>query len=995
MKRIGYSCALAALLSFARLSPAQTGNGPSLHGTVTDPSGALVPGALVQLRGPGGEQRKTTDGAGQYSFPSVRPGKYLVRVIAKGFTVAQKPDLEIASPAVFDVQLTIQAESQVLNVEDEANRVTTDAESNGGALVLREKELAALSDDPDELSQQLQAMAGPGSGPNGGQIYIDGFTGGNLPSKSSIREIRINSNPFSPEYDRPGFGRIEIFTRPGTDTIHGQAFFQYNKEFLNSRSPLLEQSQRPPYKQNFFGFNLAGPLKKQKASFGFDAQRRGTTENAFILATNLDANLNPQTINQAVLTPQTFTTLSPRVDLALTPNNTLTVRYQNTRSSFENQGVGGYNLASRAYNSTSSENTIQATETSVISPRLINETRFQFMHTNTGMSGGSNAVITSVSGAFTDGGAQVGNSGTVADRWEVTNTSTFTRGTHTWKWGGRVRGIYEDSTSVSNFYGTFTFTGGFGPQLDANNQPITGTSVPLDALEVYRRTLLFQKQGLTDAQIRALGGGAYQFSIGGGTPTTSVSQVDVGFFVNDDWRVKPNLTLSYGARYEAQTNISDWRDLSPRIGIAWGIDARNGKTAKTVLRAGAGVFYDRISETVTLQALRFNGTTQQSYVVFNPGFFPNVPPIGNLAATLLPQQLQLVDSGIRAPRNYQANAGIERQINKYARLSVNYIETRGVHLQRSRDINAPIAGLYPYGDSQLRMLTEATGFSRTHQFTVTPNLSYKKIFLFGFYALSYGESDAEGQPANPYNLRAEWGPSSFAGVHHRMVIGTSLPLPRQFSISPFIVVQSGTPYNITTGLDTNQDTIAAERPQLLTGVGAGSCSGTYLVYEAGFGCFSLNPAPGAPTITRNYAVGPGTRMVMLRLSRTWAFGGKREVDPNAAGGPGQGGPPPGGGGPPPGGGGGGMRGPGGPGGGPGGGPPPGAPPGMGFNSGRRYTVTFGVNAMNAFNHPNYAPPSGDLSSPYFGQYRSLGGFGPMGGSSTYNRKIDFQLRFGF
>src|ERR1019366_3284703 len=194
--------------------------------------------------------------------------------------------------------------SSLLNVEDEANKVNADPGSNGGALILREKELATLSDDPDELSQQLQAMAGPGGGPNGGQIYIDGFTGGNLPSKASIREIRINSNPFSPEYDRPGFGRIEIFTKPGTDAIHGQAFVQYNKEALNSRSPLLAQSQRPPYKQDFFGFNLGGPLKKQKASFAFDAQRRNTTENAFILATDLDSNLNRQTINQAILTPQ-------------------------------------------------------------------------------------------------------------------------------------------------------------------------------------------------------------------------------------------------------------------------------------------------------------------------------------------------------------------------------------------------------------------------------------------------------------------------------------------------------------------------------------------------------------------------------------------------------------------------------------------------------------------------------------------------------------------
>ena len=188
MKLTHYICAL--LLCLWILAPggrAQTTDGPALRGTITDPSGALVPGALVQLRGPSGEQRRTTGNDGQYAFPLLKAGKYTVRVIAKGFSVSGRQDFEIDGPMVLDAQLTIQGDTQVLNVEDEANSVTADPTSNGSALVLREKELAALSDDPDELSAQLQAMAGPGAGPNGGQIYIDGFTGGNLPNKSSIR----------------------------------------------------------------------------------------------------------------------------------------------------------------------------------------------------------------------------------------------------------------------------------------------------------------------------------------------------------------------------------------------------------------------------------------------------------------------------------------------------------------------------------------------------------------------------------------------------------------------------------------------------------------------------------------------------------------------------------------------------------------------------------------------------------------------------------------
>ena len=982
MKRI--LCLLIFSLSLVTGLAAQTA---SLHGVVTDPSGALVPSAVVQLRGPGGEQRRTTSGTGQYSFSSLQPGKYQVRVAMKGFAPFENPDLEIAAPAALDIQLQIQTEAQEMSVEADANTtVNVDADSNGGALVLGQKELAALSDDPDELSQQLQAMAGPGAGPNGAQIYIDGFNGSSLPSKSSIREIRINSNPFSPVYDRPGFGRIEILTKPGMDSLHGQAFVQFNNQDFNSRSPLLEQSTRPPYKQEFFGFNVTGPVKKNKASFSFDAQRRSTTENAFIFATDLSASLAPQTVNQAVLTPQSFTMLSPRLDYSLNANNTLIVRYQNTRSNADNQGVGNFNLAPLGYTATTSENTIQATETSIINPHLVNETRVQFMRSTNAMSGGTNDVDISVQGAFTTGGAQVGNSGMRTKEWEATNTSTFTHGAHTLKWGGRVRGTNESSTSVANFAGTFTFTGGTGPELDANNDPIAGTSIELNALEVYRRTLLFQQEGLSDAQIRVLGGGAYQFSIAAGTPTTSAGMTDVGLFANDDWRARPNLTLSLGARYEAQTNVGDYGGISPRLGVAWGIDGKGTKAAKTVLRAGAGVFYDRISQATFLQALRYNGITQQSYVIFNPGFFPNIPSIASLSASAQPQQVQVVDNYLRAPRNYQANVGIDRQINSFARISANYIVSRGTHLLRSRNINSPIDDVYPFGDQEIRLLNETTGFSRTNQLMVNPSVNYKKLFLFGFYSLSYGRDDNEGQPANPYNLRAEWGPSTFADVRHRFVLGTSIPLLWQITLNPFVVVQSGTPYNITTGLDLNNDGIFTARPELLAGVTPGNCTGANLIYARQFGCFNVDPAAGASTIGRNYGRGPGSATLMLRLSRTWAFGQKRETDPNA-GSPG----------PPPGGGGGRGPGGGGPGGPGGGGPPPGGPPpGMGFNSGRRFTLTLGVNAMNALNHPNYAAPNGDLASPFFGVSQSLaGGFGPFGGASTYNRKIDFQLRFGF
>ncbi len=975
----GLICALSA---WSQTQPA------SLKGRVTDPSGATVPGALVQLRGPGGEQRAYTNESGDYAFPALRPGKYTVRVIAKGFTVTQHKDFPVAGPATLDAQLTIEAESQVINVEAEAARVSTDPDSSTSALVLSEKELATLSDDPDELAQQLQAMAGPASGPNGGQIYIDGFSGGNLPPKASIREVRINSNPYSTEYDRPGFGRIEILTRPGTDNIRGQAFVQYNNEKLNSRSPLLQQSTLPPYSQKFFGFHLTGPIKKGKASFGLDLERRMIDDNAFILATTLDSNLNPVTINTAVVTPQTRTSFSPRLDYAINAKNTLVVRYQNGRSSAGNEGVGNFALASRAYQRTSTDHTIQATETAVLSARAINETRFQWRRSSAWSQGGSTDPSLTVQGAFESGGPQVGNSGSLTNSTELNNMTTMTHGTHTWKWGARLRNGWTDDTSVNNFGGSYTFFGGLGPLLDASNQAIAGTSEQLTALERYRRTLLFQQMGYTAAQIRELGGGASQFSLGAGTPTSSISQFDIGLFFNDDWRLRRNLTLSYGLRYETQTNISDYKNLAPRVGLACGIG--KGSNIKTVVRLGAGIFYDRISDSLALQQLRFNGLTQQSYLLLNPDFYPTIPSPATLAQFQQPQQLRYVYSGIDAPRSYQGSVSVERQVNNYVRVSAQYITSIGDHVLRSRNINAPVNGSYPYGDAQFRMLSESTGRSRSQTLVIAPNVNYKKLFLFGFYSLGYGRTNAEGTPADPYNLRAEWGPSSFGDVRHRVVIGTSLPLPWKLSVSPFLMASSGSPYNITTGRDTNGDGVTAERPGLVTSLGASSCTGGDLVYAAGFGCFNLNPAAGM-AIDRNSGRGPGTITLNLRLARTFSFGTRGESG-LPEGRPPVDGPPPGGGG---------TRG-GGPG---GGGPPPmvgggmrgGGPGGMfgGSSSGKKYNLTLSLSANNVLNHANYAAPSGDLSSPYFGEYRSLAGFGPMGGASTYNRRIDMQLRFSF
>jgi hypothetical protein len=667
-------------------------------------------------------------------------------------------------------------------------------------------------------------------------------------------------------------------------------------------------------------------------------------------------------------------TITPRLDYSINDKNTLIVRYQNTRIGQNDNGVGGFSLLSQAYNTTNQENTVQVTETSVLSAKMINETRFQYQHSASNNIAADSTPEINVPGSFVMGGSALGNFGSTQNNFELTNNTTYVMGTHSFKWGARVRESLLSNRSETNFNGVYTFLGGTGPSLDG-----TGSTVDLTALQVYQRALLGQQQGLST--------GAIQFQLGTGMPAISVRQFDIGLYLNDDWRLRPNLTLSLGLRYENQSNIGDNANFAPRVGFAWGMDAHGSTPAKTVLRGGFGFFYSRIPLGSTLNADLYNGITQQSYFILNPTFTnpPTIP--GQL--TKSPQQLQELYAGIVAPRTYQASISVDRTINKYARISAQYLSNRGAHLTRTLNINTPIDGVYPFGDSSLRELTESNGFSRTNQFIMSPSVNYKKFFLFGFYAYSHGKDDNEGAPADPYNLKAEWGPSTFADVRNRAVIGTNIPLPYQFSLSPFLIMSSGTPYNITTGIDSLNEGIAAERPSLAANVTAGNCAGSGFKYEAGFGCFNLNPAAGTE-IGRNYGRGPANETLMLRLARTWAFVNKEGTQgPQGPGGPG---------GPPPGMGGGGP---------PRGGPPPGGGGGGGpmmfgggGTAGKKYTLTASVQASNALNHTNLGPPVGNLSSPFFGESISLAqGFGPPGGGSggspTYNRKITLQLRFTF
>jgi hypothetical protein len=1007
MKKILQTLAFLAVPVLFPALVAQAQNAGTIRGSVTDPSAAVVPGATVQINGNGVTRSAKSDGQGKFTL-TVPPGKYAVRADAKGFVTFLQPEIDVAGGQAtpLDIALQIASEAQQVSVSDQAaGQVSVDPSSNVGALVLKNEDLESLPDDPDDLQADLQALAGPAAGPNGAQFFVDGFSGGQLPPKSSIREIRINSNPFSSEFDRPGFGRIEILTKPGTDTFHGSVFANFGDKIFDTRNPFL--ATEPGYTTKMLGANLGGPISK-RASFFLDFNRRQIDDNSLIKAQVLDGNFNEVPYTSAYPTPNRFWVVSPRIDYQINATNTLVMRYNHIDSS-NTGGVGSFSLPTQTTLSNMKNNQVQITETMIIGTKAVDETRFQFTDSHTSQSALGNSSIPGidVSSSFNSGGSPFTSNYTFTKGFEVQNIATITQGTHTIKVGGRLRQNTLNSQSTSNFNGSYLFSLN---TLNGIPTCLAGYTNPT-SLDLYRQTQLLLSQGVPIASVEAEGCGPTQFTLNAGQPLESVSQYDLGLFVQDDWRFRPNLTISLGLRYETQTNIHDHEDWAPRVAIAWAPGAKKGATSKTVIRTGWGMFYDRFDDSNLLQALRYNGTTQESYqLTASPtvplSYYPNIPPLSALSSGLTQQNIYRIDPTVQAPYMMQAALGVERALPARTSLSVNLVNSRGVHTLRTRDVNAPLPGTYtgtgtgvlPFSGIGPIYQYETTGVYKQTQAIVNMNTRFNTRFsLSGYYALGFAHGNSSGLPMDQYNTALDYGRTAF-DVRHRAFIGGNMNLKWGISASPFITMSSGSPFNITTGNEFDGDGIFNARPAFAT-----SSTNPIYLKTTKYGNFDLNPAAGATLIPINYGEGPAQFSANLRISRTWSFGEK--AAPNGLpdgmgrgmGGPGGG---PGGGGPPPGGGGGGG-GRGGPGGGGGfGGGMGGMMGGMGGGAaGKKYNLNASVNARNIFNVVNLAAPNGTLTSPFFGQSTSLagGGGGPFGGggNAAGNRRIEFQLRLSF
>ena len=716
---------------------------------------------------------------------------------------------------------------------------------------------------------------------------------------------------------------------------------------------------------------MSGPISKT-ASFFFDVDRRHIDDNGIINATILDPSLNPVRTQSFFPTPQRRTSISPRVDWQITPNNTLSFRYRYLENDRTPTGVGSFNLPGSGYSSYETEHTGQVIDTIVLGPRAINETHFMFDRTSQSSQTQSNAPQIDVTNSFVTGGSGRGSSFDIENYYELQNYTTLTHGAHTTKFGLRIRTSDLNDFSNKSFNGTYAFLGGGGYSIGPDGSVVPNAHQT--SLQQYQLTEMLLQRGMSVSDIANQGGGPSRFTITEGQPSLKFYQLDFGPFVQDDWKLAPNFTLSLGLRWESQTNISDYNDWAPRVGFAWSPDSHKGGHGKTVIRGGWGMFYDRFKSTNVLNAYRFNGQTQIPYIVSDPSLLlpyfvaGTTPPSEDLTVNPRFNSRYQIDPTLRAPYLMQTVIGVERQLFKQTTITVNYMNGRGVHNFLTRDINAPypislpnnIFGPSPFGPVGPIYNYESDGVFRQNQLMVHVNARAGRwLTVFGRYAYGYSNSDTDGissVPSNQYDLAADYGRSDL-DYRHSLFLGGSISSKWGLRFSPFVVAHTGIPFNITTGTDLYKtgSLDPTARPALVNAPGAKTI-------DTPFGYLNTVPLPGESIIERNAISGPSFLGINLRVSKTFGFGTTKFSGPSGgarAGGHG------------------GFR---------------------GFDDSsteHRYNLTLSVNARNILNHANLNTPNGAVTSPYFLQSTGItGGYGAESTASD-QRRLDMQVRFAF
>jgi hypothetical protein len=886
MKR--FVIALVALLAASPLAAQQNANQAQLRLVIVDQTGAGIPSATIVITPQSGAAVTfQSDDRGIATAPALTPGAATVHVEFPGFEPFDAPLTLRRGTMNETVTLKIEGFREEVAVSDTA---APEASKSASTTALTQEEIDALPDDPDELADALAAMAGPG----GATFFMNGFSGGRLPNRDQIRSIRFRQNNYAADNHDAGRAQIEIITRPNTNW-GGNANLNFGGDRFNARQP--QQAVETPSQERTVQFGVRGPLVAGKTSFNFNANGNSRYNSNPIIAIDEFGNR----IGDSARSTNDQTGFTAGLEHTLSANQSMLLNFQRSENENLNQGVGGFNLPERASTRRNDSNQLRFRLQGIIGTSMLNEARLQVNKSSNESFSFSGAPTIIVQDAFSRGGAGV-NSDSGTDRFEFADNFDFNVGT---KHQMRV-GLLIDGSRYSNF--------------DERNKAGTWT---------YRT--------IEDFRL----GHPQQFSQRIGTLDTSFTHYQAGIYWSDEFRLHRDFTLGVGVRNEVQSRIDDKLNLMPRLGFTW---APFG-SQRSAIRGGYGLFYDWYESSLYDQTLRVDGVSVRDIRISceelnawcaNAG--ASVDPLA-LGVSLTPSGRIQASPDLEMPRVHQASLSYDRQLTPSIQLQTSYQMLRGRNQMRSRNINAPVNGVRPnpaFGDiTQF----ESTGRSQSDRLTVGTQfrIPVQQMFVRVSYTLGQEKNQADSAtslPSNSLNPDVDWGPSR-QDIRHRVQIQGQVPLLYGVRANVNLNVNSGVPYNLTTGRDDNND-----------------------------GAFNDRPAG----VTRNSLRGEPTWGLNLNVSRRIALGGLRNpATPGRAAQNGalfaqRGG-----------GGGGGF---GGPGGGRQGGP-------GGNNS--RYSMELFAQAQNILNHVSRTGYTGNLSSRFF---RTATGVGQA-------RDINVGLRFNF
>jgi len=768
--RITPWCLTIIMIAAIELFGQSPQNRNQLTGIILDPDGAVISDAVVTLRVDDGGAEKTTlsDLQGRFRFQLPIPGGFMIEVKKNGFeSVALNFESGEAAQTPIRVVMSLAGVREELVVAGTDNQVSVDPEENLNVLRLERSELKKLPVLGNDVIGELSSMIdGSSIGTGGATVIIDGIESTDLKIPASqIQEVRINQNPYSAEFRRPGRGRLEVITKAGTSEYHGEFNFVFRDYHLDARNAFA--SIRPPEQRRIYEGNLTGPLGgKGKTSFLLGLSREEEDLQSIVYA-GTPAGIVSRNIDN----PARDTEIDFRINHEISDKTTISIRYEHTLESSRNDGVGGFNLPELATNGSERDNELHFTHRRIVSSQLINEFSLRFENERSSGLAASDAPRIVVLEAFSGGGSQVFRRAS-ENNLQLNEIVSWTKGRHFIRGGLNISNLNRRGLNDrTNFGGTFTFS-----TLDdyVNNRP-------------------------------------FLFSVNQGESRLVFWQKDFGFFAQDDYRIRSNFSIGLGLRYDRQNFIGDRNNFGPRFSFAYA----PGGLPNTVIRGGAGIFYDRTGGGPISDTLRFDGQRVQQVIISNPGY-PD-PFSGGEQLTGQPLSITRFATGIRSPYTIQYNAGIERQLLKSLTLTASYIHTRSVKLFRSRNLNAPLAPGLDRPDPMIGVLRqiESSGHSRAHALELVLRGRLSRFFNGTIqYTLGRANDDTGGidsLPANNYDLSPEWSRADY-DRRHRFELTGSIKAGDWFDLGMRLSLNSGRPYSLTTGRDDNNDTVANDRP---------------------------------------------------------------------------------------------------------------------------------------------------------------------------------------